>query len=432
MRLANDSTKKLVGHPAVTKAVAAIAVYEGATQIYNTARNIWRSKFAYTITVTQGDPIYGLVRSWLLRLMPDEKPKAIVVSASNRDNVLSSMDVAADDSEVKQLQVLMNETRPRTVDIDGFRVSVVLEKPESTGNFNMQEDPNKIVFTCYSQGAQQAVLTHLARINSSRGKDRKPVLNMVASWGNWKQRSDLPTRDLASVALPAEQKDRIVSDLERFLTDESRYNRLATPWHRGYMFHGPPGTGKTSLVRALASEFGLDLWYISLSDLKAESSLMGLLAEVSPRSMLLLEDIDTIQITHERDTSQGTISMSALLNALDGVATPHGLITMMSTNHFDKLDPALTRAGRMDMVEKINYPTLEVVRDLFRHFYGRDMSFKGIEDEQNRPLDGLSTAEVAEGFKRYLNDPVRAENDFWLKYESMKASSILNVNGSNN
>jgi chaperone BCS1 len=214
-----------------------------------------------------------------------------------------------------------------------------------------------------------------------------------------------------SVSLPREQKDRIIADLGGFLEAEDKYNRLAIPWHRGYMFYGPPGTGKTSLVKALANHFNLDLWYISLSDLSAESSLLQLIGGVGPRSMLLLEDIDTVKITHDRDSSEsGKISTGSLLNTLDGVATPHGLITVMTTNRFDILDPALKRAGRMDLIEELAYPSKSTVREMFEHFYEDTTMFAGIKDNEFIEKQ-ISTSQIAEIFKRHMDDPKTAVRD---------------------
>ena len=188
------------------------------------------------------------------------------------------------------------------------------------------------------------------------------------------------------------------------------------------MFHGPPGTGKTSLVKALANEFNLDLWYLSLSDLKAESSLLGLLSEVGPRSILLLEDIDIMKITHDRDgADQGTISMSSLLNTLDGVATPHGLITIMTTNNFEVLDPALTRAGRMDMIEKLDYPSLNSISNMFEYFYGEipvQILTGAHPDSFDTPIKDLSTSMIAEIMKRHLKDPKGAAQAISEELES--------------
>lgn len=396
------------------KAATALAVYDGVNRLYTQGREFWRSHFAYSVAVSERDPLYADVHSWLLSIMPDERHRTLLVSSGNSRSYdgdspsLGSEDEG--DSKPTPLTVRFDDKASRTVDIGGHSVSIQLHRPEEPEHSSsMREpEPKKILFVCKSYMAQQAVIKELERINAARSKERKAVLRMVNQWGSWRTRSDLPPRTLDSVTLPSIQKDRIVKDLANFLAAEDRYNRLAIPWHRGYMFHGPPGTGKTSLAKALAYHFNLDMWYIGLSDLKAESGLMGLMSEVGPRSILLLEDIDTIKITHDRDASeQGTISMSSLLNTLDGVATPHGLITMMTTNRFDILDEALTRAGRMDMVEELGYPSKGTVAMLFRHFYGRQPNWS--YDWADKPIEGLSTARISEIFKQHLNDPEAAE-----------------------
>ncbi|URP22355.1 AAA-ATPase [Microbacterium phage Big4] len=393
-------------------------IFDGASRLYNFCRNYWFSHYAYSVQVTEKDPLYTEVYEWLIDTLPDEKHKAIRVSSvggRSRRGGYEEDDVVAPSSngEVEKPKPLIvryneNTTRKMTItDSSGVehKITVQLLVPEINERTMLSREPeySKIDFTARSHAGQLAVREKLEELNAQRATFRKAKLNMVNQWGSWRQRSDLPPRTMESVTLPRDQKERIALDLKTFLEAEEKYNRLAIPWHRGYMFHGPPGTGKTSLVKALANEFNLDLWYISLADLKAESSLLGLLAEVGPRSLLLLEDIDTMKITHDRDgAEQGSISMSSLLNTLDGVATPHGLITMMTTNRFELLDPALTRAGRMDMVEKLDYPTVETVTEMFDHFYGGHP--KQWDVSWNKDLTGLATSQVAEVMKRHMDD----------------------------
>ena len=406
-------------------------IFDGANRLFNFCRNYYASHFAYSVQVTEKDPLYAEVYEWLIETLPDEKHKAIRVSSLGGggrsrhrgydDDMMTEAPSSGDSVEKpKPLTVRYNENTTRKITLTDsagvtHKVTVNLLVPEINERTMLSREPeySKIDFTANSHAGQLAVREKLEELNAQRATFRKAKLNMVNQWGSWRQRSDLPPRTMESVALPPEQKERITLDLKTFLEAEEQYNRLAIPWHRGYMFHGPPGTGKTSLVKALANEFNLDLWYISLADLKAESSLLGLLAEVGPRSILLLEDIDTMRITHDRDgAEQGTISMSSLLNTLDGVATPHGLITVMTTNRFELLDPALTRAGRMDMVEKLDYPTVATVTQMFEHFYGSTP--KQWDVPWDKSLEGLATSDIAEVMKRHMSsksDAAKAINE---------------------
>lgn len=393
----------------------AIMIYEVAQKSYNFIREYRRRKFSYTVTISEEDSLYQDVHNWLLSVLPHEKHRNLVI-ASSRSNKSSRYESSPEESsstgapeKVDPLQVRFNDKTSREIVIGNYRVEVSLHTPDVSDKgdkfFERYNVYNEIAFTTFSYEGQQAVIRQLEKLNQARATTRKAVLKMTTQWGDWRTRSDLPPRSMDSVSLPQEQKDRIINDLKTFLESEDRYNRLAIPWHRGYMFYGPPGTGKTSLVKALANYFNLDLWYISLSDLNAESSLLNLIGGVGPRSMLLLEDIDTIKITHDRDSAEsGRISTASLLNTLDGVATPHGLITAMTTNRFHILDDALKRAGRMDLVEELGLPTMETIQDLYRHFYGMDVKFTN-KGEMNQ----VSTAEVAEILKRNFDEPKQAK-----------------------
>lgn len=388
----------------------AISIAEGGNRVYVAVKSYLDRKYSYNVTVNEEDSVYSEVHAWLVSVTPEERHRNLeVVSSKNFDN-RSVSDDSSSDGRIKPLSMRFNESTTRQVLIEGYSVRVILEKPEPdrvAKEYGFRGKPATLTFTTRTYEGQQAVVRLLQKLNAQRTTDRKPVLKMSTQWGHWETRSDLPPRTMGSVSIPKDQKDRLTEDLKRFLESEEKYNRLAIPWHRGYMLYGPPGTGKTSLVKALANEFKMDLWYASLGDLSSENGLMDLLGRVSPRSILLLEDIDAIQITQDRDSAeQGKINTGSLLNALDGVGTPHGLITFMTTNNFDSLDEALKRTGRMDMVEHIQKPTLDTLEDLYQHFYGVEAVFD--ISEKAFAAKSYSASDFAEVMKRNMDDPMLA------------------------
>jgi chaperone BCS1 len=172
-------------------------------------------------------------------------------------------------------------------------------------------------------------------------------------------------RLLDSVVLQPGEKEHLVEDVKNFRASKQRYARLGIPYHRGYLLYGPPGTGKTSLISALAAHLGLSIYVINLTDF-TDRSLMNAVNQVPANSVLLFEDIDCAKSGKVREavssgansatqmpTEKGTtaangVTLSGLLNVLDGFYAPANVLFVMTTNHIEVLDQALLRPGRID------------------------------------------------------------------------------------
>ncbi len=188
--------------------------------------------------------------------------------------------------------------------------------------------------------------------------------------GDWMRARLGSRRLLSSVVLKAGQGEALLADLERFFDSRERYAQLGIPWRRGYLLYGPPGTGKTSLVTALASELRLNVCTLSLaSPIVTDEKIHTLLASVPQRSLLLIEDVDAFFRERDAAHAQVKLSFSGFLNALDGVATQEGTVLFMTTNHVERLDPALIRAGRIDERVELGYADADQLRRLYRKFH---------------------------------------------------------------
>ena len=223
----------------------------------------------------------------------------------------------------------------------------------------------------------------------------------------WVRCLSRPPRPLSTVVLDEGQKRMLTSDMREYLHPRSRrwYSNRGIPYRRGYLLTGPPGTGKTSLCFALAGLFSLSIYVVSLNAKSlTEDSLATLFRDLPWRCIVLLEDIDAAGLTNKRsdDTpneaekdsnlpnqaKEGTvangttssetpaaptpptgISLSAFLNIIDGVASGEGRILVMTTNHIEKLDPALLRPGRVDMTIGFGFAETHTIRGLFKAIY---------------------------------------------------------------
>ncbi len=194
----------------------------------------------------------------------------------------------------------------------------------------------------------------------------------VATYNYWSLGTRIQPRPLGSVILDGNQAEELLADMREFLAGSAWYQRIGVPYRRGYLLYGPPGNGKTSVVKALAGSLGMSIYVLMLGDPDmTDNRLHDLLARVPPNNLLLLEDIDCV-FAKRRQSSGGKgsgLTFSGLLNAIDGVASAEGRILVMTTNHLDKLDPALIRPGRADVKLLFDNATADQARRLFERFF---------------------------------------------------------------
>ncbi|KAF8857836.1 hypothetical protein BDZ45DRAFT_714766 [Acephala macrosclerotiorum] len=182
-------------------------------------------------------------------------------------------------------------------------------------------------------------------------------------------------RPIKSVVLDQGIKERIMADVDDFLARQQWYVDRGIPYRRGYLLYGPPGSGKSSFIQALAGHFDFGVAIINLNERgMTDDRLAHLLTKLPARTILLLEDADAA-FTNRRQVgpdgySGGTVTFSGLLNALDGVAAGEERIAFLTTNHIDRLDEALIRPGRVDMTVRIGEATRYQAAEMWNRFYG--------------------------------------------------------------
>ncbi|KAK4417422.1 AAA-ATPase [Sesamum alatum] len=167
------------------------------------------------------------------------------------------------------------------------------------------------------------------------------------------------------LAMDPNLKQAVIDDLDRFLRRKDYYRKVGKAWKRGYLLYGPPGTGKSSLIAAMANYLKFDVYDLELTSLYSNQELRRILLYTTSRSIIVIEDIDCSSQMHDREmehsgSSDNTkLTLSGLLNFIDGLWSICGdeRIIIFTTNHKDRLDPALLRPGRMDMHIHMGYCT---------------------------------------------------------------------------
>ncbi|KAL4816560.1 BCS1 N terminal-domain-containing protein [Aspergillus spinulosporus] len=315
------------------------------------------------------------------------------------------------------------------------------DKSSGGGYYNYgTRAPERLYISCV--GRDPAVLKELL-LEAQRCYVAKDNNNTViyrghksGSYTEWSRCMARAPRALSTVVLDKAQKDAFIDDIKEYLHPRTRrwYSNRGIPYRRGYLLHGPPGTGKTSLCFAAAGLLGLELYLLNLSSKSLdEDELMALFTELPTRCIVLLEDVDCAGMSQKRtlanssnndngnsvspemqDQEEGNggsgatpggtgvfekqgVSLSGLLNVIDGVAACEGRILVMTTNHPEKLDPALVRPGRIDLSIAFGYSTTSDIKELFSAIYS---TLEG--DLRVSPTERLSPKLRAKMAKRSL------------------------------
>lgn len=239
-------------------------------------------------------------------------------------------------------------------------------------------------------------------------------------YNGWRWFASKDIRPMSTIDFDPRQKAELIADIEGFLTPgrQESYRRRGIPYRRGYLFHGPPGTGKSSLSFAIAGHLNVPVNICALSGSNMSDEYFAeLMQSIRKPSVLLLEDIDSAGIDREDEYSSSSgVTLSGVLNALDGIAALDGCVVIMTTNTPDALDPALIRPGRIDVKVAFHNADRAVARTCFVRMLEPEPG-SHLEQVANHFADAVpefvfSPAELQGYLIRYINDASTVVNDF--------------------
>ena len=270
------------------------------------------------------------------------------------------------------------------------------------------------------------------QVTSGSVKLMLPDTNLarVPWWNPWKSVGWINPTTLEALAIENDLRTGITRQVQSFLEHGER--------QLGILLHGPPGTGKSSLAKAIACKFHLPLYQMSLNGLEG-NALYSLSTKIQQRSVLLLEDIDRAHISQgegqfeSKEFGKRAIDLASLLNLMDGAAAPQSTVIIMTANDVEKLPPVLIRPGRIDLRIKMGLATATQVQDIFLSIF-KHQGYPYLEEraEQFRkivPSDTLSPATIENFLKQNERTPDTAVKDAedWVKAVTFSGDGLAVV-----
>jgi hypothetical protein len=340
--------------------------------------NFIRLQFSTTMTIYSEDTIFRYVDLWLAR-HPDAKHSRRFGVANWHDRDKDEDDYAL--TPGAGLHLLRSGWRfflvNRTIDDKG-------DDGES-GGFYSRRRKQTISITTFgrSQNPLALLLTSIKTVQ----EDKNTVPVYLWSGHDYHLIERRPKRDMDTVYLAQGIKDEIIADLTRFLGRREWYAQRGIPYRRGYSLEGPPGTGKTTLIFALASLLEKPVYIINPATIDNDNQLQRAI-NCAGSNFVVIEDIDAIKAAGERAASQAAndekdgavsvssgeasksgITLSGLLNAIDGIGARAGRVLFITSNHADTLDAALLRPGRVDKRFDLMHADAVVAAEMFEKFF---------------------------------------------------------------
>jgi chaperone BCS1 len=367
-----------------------------------------------SVTLTNDDSLFEVAQVWLDAHPYTRKARNFTVRSPQ------GHDDDEDDASARPKYLLIPAFGEHLFRHRGRLVWLERVRDRASGErYGRREPRESLTFRMFrgDRAALEVLIEDMIAAHVARRRARTPVyVNLRGIW----QTIDLRTpRSLDTLVYADGLLEQIVADLETFRGARDWYRSMGIPFRRGFLLHGPPGTGKSSLVAALAGKFQAPLYALSLTGNGfTDGDLIELLHGIAPDAFVLLEDLDAAFAG--RVAERKGVTMSGLLNAIDGAASKDGCVLFVSTNHVDRLDPALCRPGRLDVQLELGYADRSQRRRLFERFFPH--SRRGDEFAERSRGAPLTIADLQEYLlERRHDEPLAVrEAETWTR------SRILN------
>ena len=270
-----------------------------------------------------------------------------------------------------------NEKNENKKNLSGKNIVV-----KTNGNIKILDDYIKSIIRDINTSQNKDINMYKLKVYGSK-KDKKTI--------EWIKNKFVTNKTMQNTIVVDEVQKLYYDDITKFISNKDYYFKKGIPYKRGYLLHGEPGCGKTSLIKAVAHDLNLPIFMVDLSVLSDNSELMSAMNELNYHIndnepyLLIFEDLDRTTVFGKLDSRdydydynkpklKTKITQDCILNILDGIDENHGRITIITTNDLDRIKKfkSLIRPGRIDIAIKVTYCTSDQLKRIIKFYFDVD------------------------------------------------------------
>ncbi len=437
--LPNDPVTTMIGTTIISSLISEIETSVKSTNLpinlFELRRKLGLS--SYTVIIDPESIYYQKIITYLI-----SNYKKILI----QDNVEHNYNLDVDITNIKFTKNKIIETYLNhriAIGLNQSTKNIIIESStlDVTGiKKYIQEIVSKNTFTTYLNLFLPIITHEIEPSNKKRKRDDgfdPKVKEVTRSIVKWKNLQVYTNKNLANTILSKSVQTELVDDLNNFIASEEYYNSKGIPFKRGYLLHGPPGTGKTSIIKAFASTYGFDIYIINMENVTQPEDIVQIFRGFDSAHsfhIICFEDIDRCPMFksnnnyYDQPNPNNNLGVRTLLNELDGIIEGNKRITVFTANNTSVLDKieALCRPGRIDKKIEVGYCDSDQITRLFAHYSGSEFDSRS-ETESNFQMNPGTKITPANAVKTILSNTSMTWDEFKQKLNLSSNGSAGNL-----